>query len=200
MSVSQTVSVNQVRQTGGELGALLDELRAVTEDARRVFGGLSAAQLNWKPSPERWSVGQCFDHLITTNRTFFRDMEKIASGNHRTSLWGRVSPLSGFFGRFILRLLDPAKGRRTKAPRVFEPASSDVAPDIIGRFEEHQRELAALMRATAGADLARTIVTSPVSPVATYSLLDAYRIVVAHERKHFEQARRVTEAEVFPAA
>ena len=41
-------------------------------------------------------------------------------------------------------------------------------------------------------------VTSPVSPVATYSLLDAYRIVVAHERKHFEQARRVTQAEGFP--
>lgn len=200
MSVSQTVSVNQVRRAGGELGALLDELRAVTQDARRVFGGLSAAQLNWKPSAERWSVGQCFDHLITTNRTFFEDMEKVASGSHRTSLWGRVSPLSGFFGRMILKSLDPSKGRKTKAPRVFRPASSDVAADVIGQFEKHQSELAALMRATAGVDLARTIVTSPVSAVATYSLLDAYRIVVAHERKHFEQARRVTEAEGFPAA
>ncbi len=66
---------------------------------------------------------------------------------------------------------------------------------MIVRFVRHQGEMAALMRATEGADLRRTIVTSPV---ATYSLLDAYRIVVAHERKHFEQARRVTEAEGFP--
>jgi hypothetical protein len=200
MSVSQTVSVSQASRTGGELGALLDELRALTEDARSVFGGLSAAQLNWKPAPERWSVGQCFDHLITTNRTFFADMERVASGKHRASLWGRVSPLSGFFARFILRSLDPEKGRKTKSPRVFRPASSDVSPDVIEQFEKHQRELAERMRATAGADIARTIVTSPVSPVATYSLLDAYRIVVAHERKHFEQARRVSEAEGFPAA
>jgi hypothetical protein len=56
------------------------------------------------------------------------------------------------------------------------------------------------MRATRGADLRRTVVTSPVSPVATYSLLDAYRIVVAHERKHFEQARRVARSAGFPAA
>jgi hypothetical protein len=200
VSVSQTVSVNQASQTGGELGALFDELRAVTEDARRVFGGLSAAQLNWKPAPDGWSVGQCFDHLMTTNRTFFKDMERIAAGKHKASLWGRVSPLSGFFARLILKSLDPEKGRKTKAPRVFEPASSDVAADVIAQFGAHQRDLAERMRATAGADLARTIVTSPVAAVATYSLRDAYRIVVAHERKHFEQARRVTEAEGFPRA
>jgi hypothetical protein len=200
MSVSQTVIVNQVRQPGAELGALLDELRAVTGDARKVFGGLSAAQLNWKPSPAGWSVGQCFDHLIATNRTFFADMERVAAGQHKTSLWGRVSPLSGLFARMILKSLDPEKGRKTKAPRVFAPAASDIAPDVVEQFEKHQGELAARMRATAGVDLARTIVTSPVAAVATYSLLDAYRIVVAHERKHFEQARRVTETEGFPRA
>jgi hypothetical protein len=46
--------------------------------------------------------------------------------------------------------------------------------------------------------LRRTVVTSPVTAVATYSLLDAYRIIVGHERKHFEQARRVAESEGFP--
>jgi hypothetical protein len=187
-------------QNKGELGGLLEELLAVKCEAREVFGGLTAAQLNWKPSAEQWSVGQCFDHLIVTNSTFFPDMERVAAGTYRPSLWGRVSPLSGFFARFILKSLDPEKGRRTKAPRVFEPTQSAVAPDIIGRFAAHQDDLSNHMRATAGADLRGLKVTSPVSPVATYSLLDAYRIVVAHERKHFEQARRVTQSEGFPPA
>ncbi len=197
MSVGTAAGVST---TVGELGGLLEELVAIKCEAREVFGGLSPAQLNWKPSAGRWSVGQCFDHLIVTNSTFFPDMERVAAGTYRPSLWGRVSPLSGFFGRFILKALDPEKGRKTKAPRVFAPAASDVAPDIIERFERHQEELSRLMRATRGADLRRTVVTSPVSPVATYSLLDAYRIVVAHERKHFEQARRLTRTEGFPAA
>lgn len=187
-------------RNNGELGGMLDELRAIGEDARKVFGRLSPTQLNWKPSEQQWSVGQCFDHLIKTNRCFFPDMERVASGTYRSSLWGRVSPLSGFFGRLILKSLDPEKGRKTRAPRVFEPASSDVAEDVIEQFAGHQEELAGRMRATAGADLRGLKVTSPVSPVATYSLLDAYRIVVAHERKHFEQARRVTRAAGFPAA
>jgi DinB family protein len=196
MSVSQT----NVSQSKGELGGLLEELAAVRREAGEVFGGLSPAQLNWKPSAEQWSVGQCFDHLIVTNRCFFSDMERVAGGTYKSSLWGRVSPLSGFFGRFILKSLDPEKGRKTKAPRVFEPAQSDVAADVIKQFAAHQEELSTRMRATAGADLRGLKVTSPVSPVATYSLLDAYRIVVAHERKHFEQARRVTQSEDFPPA
>ena len=196
MSVSQA----GVSRTSGELDGLVGEIQAITDDTSKVFGSLSPAQLNWKPSAERWSVGQCFDHLIKTNECFFPDMLRVAAGTFKSSWWGRVSPLSGFFGRFILKSLDPEKGRKTKSPRVFEPAQSDVDPNVIAKFLRHQSEVAAHMRATetAGADLRRTVVTSPVSPVATYSLLDAYRIVVAHERKHFEQARRVTEAEGFP--
>jgi hypothetical protein len=179
--------------TGGELEGLVEELSAVTANARKVFGRLTSEQLNWKPSQERWSVGQCFDHLIQTNHCFFPDMERVAAGTFKSSAWARVSPLSGLFARMILRALDPVKGRKSKAPRVFLPASSDVSADVIEKFAEHQQELTERMCATAGADIRRTMVTSPVAAVATYSLLDAYRIVVAHERKHFEQARRVAE-------
>ena len=191
-------TVSEVKK--GELDALVGELGAIVSEAREVFGALTPAQLNWKPSAERWSVGQCFDHLINTNRTFFADMERVADGTFKSSLWGRVSPLSGFFASMILRSLDPVKGRKSKAPRVFLPASSDVDADVLEKFATHQEELVRRMRATAGVDLRRTMVTSPVAAVATYSLLDAYRIVVAHERKHFEQARRVAEDERFPRA
>ena len=184
----------------GELEGLVEELGVVGAEARKVFGRLTRAQLNWKPSAEQWSVGQCFDHLIQTNRCFFPEMERVAAGTFKSSLWARVSPFSGLIARLIIGSLDPVKGRKTKAARVFLPTSSDVDADVMEKFASHQVELAELMRATSKADLRRTMVTSPVTSVATYSLLDAYRIVVAHERKHFEQARRVTETEGFPRA
>lgn len=191
-------TVSEVKK--GELDALVEELGAVTLEAREVFGSLTHAQLNWKPSAESWSVGQCFDHLINTNRTFFPEMERVAAGKFKSSLWARVSPFSGLIGRMIIGSLDPVKGRKTKSARVFLPASSDVDADVLEKFGRHQTELAERMRATAGVDLRRTMVTSPVTAVATYSLLDAYRIMVGHERKHFEQARRVTQEAGFPRA
>src|SRR5688572_20817430 len=183
----------------GDIKRLVAELEQIAAEAKRVFGSLSPAQLNWKPSAEQWSVGQCFDHLITANTTFFPEMERVASGEHRTGLWARVSPLTGFFGRFIIGALDPVKGRKIKAPRAFLPTSSEVGPDVINRFAENLSEVAARMRATEGVDLRRTVITSPAMALVTYSLLDAYRIFVAHGRRHFEQARRVTEAPGFPA-
>jgi hypothetical protein len=42
------------------------------------------------------------------------------------------------------------------------------------------------------------IIVSPVASAAFYSVLDAFRIVVAHERRHIEQAARVTRATGFP--
>ena len=186
--------------SGGEVEGLVRELEAVGREAREVFGRLSAAQLNWKQSAERWSVGQCFDHLITTNRSFFPDMERVASGKHQNTLWANVSPFSGFFARYILGALDPVKGRKIKAPRAFLPAESGVDAEVIGRFEGNLSEVSARMRATGGVDLRRTVISSPAMGLVTYSLLDAYRIFVAHARSHFGQARRVTEAEGFPAA
>jgi hypothetical protein len=189
-----------VGQTNGEIDGFVAELEAVARDASEVFGGLSPAQLNWKPSAEQWSVGQCFDHLIVTNSTFFPDMRRVAAGTFKSSLWQRVSPLSGFFGRYIIGALDPAEGRSIKAPRAFLPARSDVDADVMGRFVRNVSEVAALMRATEGADLRRTVITSPAMALVTYSLHDVYRIIVAHGRKHSAQARRVTEASGFPAA
>ena len=182
----------------GELGVLVEQLGEIAGDARREFGGLSAAQVNWKPREAEWSVGQCFEHLIKTNEGFFRVLEQLARGERKSSAWESWSPLSGFFGRMVLSAVSKQGGRKFKAPAKLQPSSSGVEPDIVGRFEQHQARLGELMAATANADLKRTVVTSPISGFVTYSLLDAYRIVVAHEHKHFEQARRVTKTEGFP--
>jgi len=188
-----------VSHNGGELGGLLDELRAVTKETREVFGGLSPAQLNWKPSAEQWSVGQCFGHLIVTNRGFYPALEEAARGVRRSKLWERVSPLSGLFGRVIVRTM--SSQRKFKAPRSLKPSASDVDAGVVEKFVGQQGELGKLMRAAAGGtDLRRTAVTSPIAGFVTYSMLDACRIVAAHNRRHVAQARRVTEAEGFPAA
>jgi sulfite reductase beta subunit-like hemoprotein len=47
-------------------------------------------------------------------------------------------------------------------------------------------------------DLEKIVITSPVAAAITYSLMDAYRLIVVHEQRHFQQARRVTEEPGFP--
>ena len=178
--------------------AVVEELSGIASEARQAFGRLSPEQLNWKPSAEQWSVGQCLEHLIKTNEGFFTTLEAIAKGERRPRLWERVSPLSGFFGWALLRGL--SSEMKFNAPQAIRPEASGVGSDIVARFAEHQGELARRLRAAEAFDTRRTVVTSPISGFVTYRFGDACRIVVAHERRHLEQARRVTQSEGFPGA
>ena len=47
-------------------------------------------------------------------------------------------------------------------------------------------------------DPIKTIITSPLLALVTYSLDDTFMILTHHCRRHFNQAERVTESDRFP--
>jgi hypothetical protein len=173
-------------------------LEDIARDAEATFGGLTVQQLNWRPDPSRWSVAQCFDHLVTINGLMFRAAEGALNGSQARTVWQRLPLLPGVVGRVMIRSLSPNTTRKFTAPPQARPAASDIAGDIIRRFVQHNREAAASARKLNEARVASTIMTSPFLEYITYSVLDAWRLVVAHERRHFEQARRVTQTPGFP--
>ena len=181
-----------------EIDSLVNQADAIAVDVRRVFGSLTKEQLNWKPSAERWSVAQCFDHLITTNSGYLPIIDDVLAGQKKSSVWQKLSFLPSLWGKMLIKSLDPAQTRKMKAPKRFEPAQSDVSGSIINDFAAQQEKILEKIRATANLDLEHIVITSPAASFVTYSLMDAYRIIVVHERRHFQQAQRVTEESGFP--
>ena len=43
----------------------------IARETQATFGGFDGRQLNWRPDETRWSVAQCFEHLLTANRLMF---------------------------------------------------------------------------------------------------------------------------------
>jgi len=181
-----------------DLPTVLAEASLVAGETKRVFGQLSGEQMNWKPSEGEWSIGQCFDHLIISNRPFVPLFEEILSGRRRPRLWERVPLLPRLFGRLLIDTLRPDSGRKVKARPAFSPSRSYIAPAIIAAFLEQQDRLLRLMEASRGLDLDRVTITSPVVRFVTYSLMDACRIIVVHEQNHFVQATQVIRSPGFP--
>lgn len=183
-----------------DVPAICSDLREVAADARLTFGSLSAEQLNWKPSEKEWSVAQCFDHLIKTHSLYFPVFERLAAGGVKASFWEKASPLSGYFGRFLIKSLDPANLKKMKTTGKAKPASSDIEGDIIEKFAVHQDELiVAIERIPDAVDPAKTIITSPLLAVVTYSLADAFETIKVHCQRHLGQAKRVAGRADFPA-
>lgn len=173
------------------LGELIESIRTIAVDVRSSFGELSAAQLNWKPSAERWSVAQCFDHLITSNEGYLPIIEQVRGGTKKTRFLERLPVLPGLAGKLLIKSLDPASTRKLKAPKNFQPAQSNISANVIDDFVTQQDKIVEGMNSTSHLDLERIVITSPAASFVTYSLLDAYRIIVVHEQRHFQQAQRV---------
>ena len=181
-----------------DLPKLITEANTLAGNAKATFGQLTVSQLNWKPSAERWSVAQCFDHLLNTNKGYLPAIENVLAGQKPT-FWQRIPLLPGLAGSLLLKYVDPASTRKIKAPQKFQPAQSDISGSVINDFIEQQRKIVEKMKATEHLDLERVIISSPVAAPIPYSLMDAYRIIVTHEQRHFQQAKRVTEESAFPA-
>ena len=178
---------------------ITSDLKQVADDTNAIFGAFSSEQLNWKPAADSWSVGQCFEHIIKTNEMFYPEFEKLASGTRKNSLIENYSPLSGFFGRFLIKSVSE-DSKKAKVPSKAIVPPSNISPDIFHRFAIHIEELNRRVESCASADRQKTVVTSPFLALATYTLEDAYTAMVEHTRRQFRQAKRVTEADGFPQA
>jgi hypothetical protein len=172
-------------------------MHKTAEDVKASFGLLSSDQLNWRPAEKSWSVGQCLEHLIKTNEEFYPEFDKLARGTRKNSFWENYSPFTGFFGRFLIKAVtEDSKKAKAPSERIVPP--SDIADDIVERFARNVADVNEKVRACAGADREKTVVTSPFLSVMTYKLDDAYTILVEHTKRHIRQAKRVMTAEGFP--
>lgn len=181
-----------------DLANLIATANKIANDAKSTFGHLSPAQLNWKPGPDRWSVAQCFDHLLTSNKGYFPVIDDVFAGKKRT-FWERMPVLPGLAGKLLIKSMEPSSTRKVKAPKRFQPSQSDLSSSIINDFVGLQGKLVEKMKASEHLDLERIVISSPVTAAITYSLMDAYRFIVVHEQRHFQQAQRVMEESAFPA-
>ena len=175
------------------------ELSAIARDAQSIFGGLDERQLDWRPDATRWSVAQCFDHLLNANREMFQAIDAAVDGSRPRTVWQRAPVLPRIFGWMMIRSQMPEAKRKFTAPRQITPASSAIDPGIVERFVAYQHEAAARVRSLDERDAARIVMVSPFVSFITYSVLDGCRLMVTHERRHVEQARRVTRVPGFPS-
>lgn len=175
----------------------IEVLNDCAKDVSESFGTLTNEQLNWKPSEKGWSVAQCLDHLIRSNVEFDNDWPKLHAGTRTNSFIENWSPLTGFWGRFLIRSLSN-DAKKAKAPSKAIVPPSDIEPGIVDRFVKNIEVTNKNIAGCDGLDLKKTILTSPFLGIVTYNLDDAFSILVEHTKRHIRQATRVMETDGFP--
>jgi hypothetical protein len=154
---------------------------------------LDSLQFNWRPGPDRWSVGQCLDHLNQTNGKLLPVLEQaIAEGRARKQT--AAGPFRyGPFARWFRDSMKPDFKKPLKSPRIYRPEVSrlDIAR-VADEFDRSLEALAEIIVRADGLDLAGIKAASPVSRLLRIPLGIWFESVVVHDDRHLQQARRVT--------
>jgi hypothetical protein len=177
----------------------LERGKAAGEKVKAAFSDLSIEQLNWKPSPESWSIGQCLDHLVVSDMLYFPALDKIAEGNYKKTAWQRWSPFSGLFGKILVNQLQEKVTKKAKAPQVLLPSASQIDMGIVERFHKHLDTLLEYISAFSNVDLDKTVITSPVFKFVTYNLRNTVTLLTNHLHRHINQGCRVKANKEFPS-
>lgn len=181
-----------------ELERLAYQMKVIRQEAEGLVNGLSPEQLNWRPSPDRWSVALCYEHLNQTNRKMAEALDLAVKRGRQLNQLSEGPFSYGFLARYFLRIMEPPVKRRFKAPAKFVPNPDRSWTQIMEDWHATHDRIASLLMDANGLDLAAVKTTSPASSWIRYPLGIGFWIHAAHDRRHLWQAREIINSAGFP--
>jgi hypothetical protein len=197
--MNQGVAMNRDVELIATLQEYYRQVEEIKLDAMDLARGLSETQFNWRPSPEKWSIGECLEHLNVTARLFWPTIAEAVNGA-RVNGWFSKGPYKRtWLGAIAIRTMEPPAKRRFKAPRRFRPPANLPMNQVLSQFMAFQDRLLDLLRDANGVDLGRPRLQAPGSKMIKLTLGQSFGLMTAHERRHLWQARQVKDNPNFPA-
>lgn len=155
------------------------------------FGEMSEGQLNWKPSPDTWSIAEIMEHIILLNTSYYPQIEAIVSGTYKLPFTARINFLVKQFGNIIYKYVQRDNPKKTRTMPMWVPQQSNVSGDIIKRYRDHHHEMKGVIGNCGELIEQGTIVSSPANRNIVYTLEKAFDIMIEHEFRHYKQAAAV---------
>lgn len=175
--------------TQAEKDRALQYLESTKKNVLEATKGLSDAQWNFKPAPDRWSVAQVMEHIAAAE-DLLRDMtkEKLMAGP------------AGEAGRDVKKMdeavltMVPDRTHKAQAPEPLVPSNRFGSPDgSIKHFLESRSATEDFLKSTAG--LRDHVMDSPLGKLDGYEFV---LFIAAHSERHTKQIDEVRADPNFP--
>lgn len=168
--------------------SLLKETRA---DVLNTIKGLSETQLNFKASPEKWSVKECMYHIAISEKNLWAMMEGAMKSQANPEKRAEIKITDE-------QLIEMMEDRSSKVKTVesFEPKSTpyQYLDDAVNAFKVMRADHIKYMKSTTE-DMRNHVVQMP------FGWLDCYQLclmMASHSNRHMQQMKEVIADPDFP--
>lgn len=171
--------------------SLLLYFNQTTKELEKQVAGLSEAQLQFKPAPDKWSISQCLEHIVLSERMIF-DMAKAALS--KAPQPERKSEVQMTDDNLKTTLTD--RSHKFQAPKELQPTGiyKDSKTALADFLAARQPVIDYITKADAK-DLRNHINDYPTGTVDGYQGL---MFIAAHCARHTKQIEEVKAAPNFP--
>lgn len=175
------------------LAQIKKDLEGVIQEIKTSFNSLSQEEFNWKPSPDKWSIAECMQHLLIVYSKYQLQLpQKITP--HALKDTKNSPHKSWFMGRVFKKFVNPNKKRKVPAPKGLQPPSkSDYPLSLQQEFIQYLEEVIRFVEKAdeLNIDISKVSLNSSVTSLIKFNLGDYFEIESMHSRLHLAQMKRV---------
>jgi uncharacterized membrane protein YecN with MAPEG domain len=179
-------------RTSDFFDGLTAELTALRDVTQQHFRPLTDDQLNRRPSPDTWSVGQCLEHLNIIGGFYLPVItRKLKQAQERGSTPAEMVK-HGYIGQKMTAALKvPPTDKPLKTPQQYAPSGSRLPRTVVEVFGRQLDDLLNLLEQARRVNANAVRIPNPIIPLLWPRLTDVLEMLVVHIRRHVAQAERV---------
>lgn len=174
---------------GYDTNFLINYYEETFNELQKSLEGLSAEQMQYSPSDVEWSISECIEHIILTEKMLFgmnRDlMNTPANTQRRAELQSDEDIIRG--------VTDRSKKAQTMEELIGKNRYSDPKT-AMKDLEILRREIADYIRSQKPQDFRDRITDSPFGPIDGYQSL---LFLAAHTARHTQQIEEIKDVSGF---
>ncbi len=166
--------------------------------AHALADRLSIEQLNWRPSPDQWSIGQCLEHLLIFNRLYMAAISRALDNQLPSPV--RVVKAGRISAWFIRTYVEPGPHtHRVRSPHKIKPGER-INPSVLNDFLGSNQVAKNLVCRAGAYDVNRIRYKNPLVPFVRFTVGVGLELTWKHQFRHVLQAERVKHAPGFPTS
>lgn len=171
---------------------LLNYFQQTTEELQQEVEGLTEAQMQYKPSEEKWSISQVLEHIIITEEMLFGMMQEAMNKPTNPERKAEVVIKDD---EIIKGITD--RSHKAKATPEIEGEGKYTDPsEAMKDFVVQRQLLLEYLKNTSLEDLRDRVNDSPFGPVDAYQ---SFLYVAGHTARHTLQIEEIKATAGFPS-
>ena len=144
--------------------------------------------LNQKQDDKSWSALEAIGHLNRYGDFYLPEIKQRMKADRRSE---RVKFKTGKLGNYFAKsMLPKEKLNKMKTFKSMNPIGSQLGKATIEKFIEQQQTMLELLKVARQKDITKIKTSISISKLIILRLGDTFRVVIYHNQRHIEQAKR----------